>query len=265
MAFRSANLSAHMLTFNSATSAHFLEMYESILDDEICAKSEQGPAHRTFAPSSMRCDRISWFRLRGVQPDKINNPDRTLNFTAQVGTACHEAIQKRLSEKLGADWIDVQTWIDQHFEFFSDYEMTLEKAGYESRIELTKPFPVRFGCDGILRFEDKVFLLEIKTAEFSSLQDLIEPKPEHIDQIKCYSTLLHINDVLFVYQDRQYGELKCFQIEVTELDQLKLRERMQRVMDLVEANIAPEGLPVGDAHCSQNMCPYWKKCKEWGR
>ena len=195
----------------------------------------------------------------------ITNPDMTLDFTAQVGTACHEAIQKRLSENLGSDWIEVQDWINSNPELFSSYEMNITKEGYESRVEMTKPFPIRFGCDGIIRFKDKVRLLEIKTSEFSSLNDLIEPKPIHIDQIKCYSMLLHIPDVLFLYQDRNYGGLKCFEVNVTLQDWESLRQRMWKVMDLVEANIAPEGLPKDDAACSQNMCPYWKVCKSWGR
>jgi hypothetical protein len=40
---------------------------------------------------------------------------------------------------------------------------------------------------------------------------------------------------------------------------------MTKVMEYVDANIAPEGLDKGDPDCSQNMCPYYKKCQEWGR
>ena len=130
---------------------------------------------------------------------------------------------------------------------------------------MRKPFPVRFACDGIVKFHGKVYLLEIKSAEFSSLNDLVEPKAKHIDQVKAYSMLLHIPDILFLYIDRQYGELKCFEVNVPDYEQEWVKEKMQNVLDLVEANIAPEGLPVGDPDCTQNMCPYWKKCKEWGR
>lgn len=264
MAFRSANLTAHMIKFNSAVSSDFLDMYTKVVENEIREKNAQ-PKHQTFAPSQMRCDRVSWFRLRGTQPDAIKNPDVGLNFTAQVGTACHEAIQKRLIQNLGADWINVQDWINENPEFFSNYELELTLKGYESMIDLKKPYPVRFACDGIFRFQDKVRLLEIKTAEFSSLNDLTEPKAKHMDQIKCYATLLNIPNVLFLYQDRQYGNLKCFEVTVKEEDQKQVREKMDNVMRLVEANIAPDGLPSGDPDCSQSMCPYWKVCKEWGR
>lgn len=262
MAFRSANLTAHMLRFNSAASADFLDFYSNIVDDELIANSSE-LKQKTFAPSQMRCDRISWFRLRGVQPDVNKTPDKSLNFTAQLGTACHEAIQKRLSEKLGSGWIEVDTWINDNKELFKDYDLTVTKAGYESRIDMRKPYPVRFGCDGIIRFQNKVRLLEIKTAEASSLQDLVEPKPKHIDQIKCYSMLLQIPDVLFLYQERQFGAMKCFEVNFKEYEWTDMRKKMDNVLDCVNSNIAPDKLPQGDPDCNPNMCPFFKKCREW--
>ena len=264
MAFRSLNMAAHMIKFNSATSSEFLAMYNDIVDAEISKESSK-PGHKTFAPSQMRCDRISWFRLRGTEPDSSRTLDKALHFTAQIGTSCHEAIQKRLISKLGEDWISVQSWIDSNPSYFADYDMNVVEKGYESLIELNRPYPVRFACDGIVRFNDKIYLLEIKTAEFSSLNELTRPKEKHMDQIKCYSTLLHIPDVLFIYQDRSYGDVKCFEITVTAQDQLEMREKMDNVLAAVESNIAPEGLPVGDPDCTSSMCPYFKKCKSWGR
>lgn len=264
MAFRSANITAHMIKFNSAVSCDFLEMYNGIVADEVINKNAE-PKHKTFAPSQMRCDRVSWFRLRGTQPDKVSDPDVSLNFTAQIGTACHEAIQKRLIEHLGSDWISVEGWIKDNPQYFLDYDMDIEVEGYESKINLRHPYPVRFACDGIIRFDNEVRLLEIKTAEFSSLQDLTAPKPKHLTQIKCYSTLLHIPSVIFLYQDRQWGNIKCFEITVSEWEQKELMEHMDKVLEAVETNIAPEGLPIGDPDCSPSMCPYYKVCKSWGR
>lgn len=265
MAFRSANLAAHMMKFNSAASSDFLDLYTKMIDDEI-TNSKSGPVHKTFAPSQMRCDRVSWFRLRGTAPDVIKTPDRTLNFTAEIGTACHEVIQERLSRNLHSDWISVHEWVAKHHEFFSEYDMDITGRNiYESQIELRKPYPVRFACDGIVRINGKVYLLEIKTSEFASMNDLTAPKPKHLDQIKCYATLLHIPNVLFLYVDRTYGDMKCFEVTVDDNEQEAVRKKMDRVMELVEANIAPEGLPVGDPDCSQNMCRYYKVCRQWGR
>ena len=259
MAFKPANLTAHAMKFNSAASGDFIYMYNQLIDDEIAAKNSQ-PKHRTFAPSSMRCDRISWFRLRGVQPDTIKDPDRTLYFTAQIGTACHEVIQKRLSSCPEVKWLDVDEYLKSKG---CTYQYTVDRNGYEQQIEISDPFPIRFACDGLIEFKGEIYLLEIKTSEFASFQDLIEPKSKHMDQIKCYATLLDVSKVLVLYQERQYGDLKCFEIVISDVEKDKIKSKMQHVMDCVEANIAPDKLPKGDPDCNPNMCPYYNKCKEW--
>lgn len=260
MGYRSANLLNHSTLFNSDSSAKLLTAYEKIIESEIQKDSMQ-VKHRTFAPSMFRCDRVNWFRLRGTQPDVIQVPDKALDFTAKIGTACHHIIQSRLSEYLGADWLDVAEWLETHRPS-STY--TVEKSGYETLVEFQDP-PVRFACDGLIRFNGKVYLLEIKSSEYTSFDNLTGPKEKHIDQVKCYASLLNVQDVLFMYIDRQYGGVKCFEMHINELQMKQVRDRMARVMELVEANIAPDGLPKGDPDCSSNMCPYFKVCKQWGR
>ncbi len=259
MAFRPANIAAHTMKFNSAASGEFIYAYEAIIDKEITAAASR-PKHQSFAPSQMRCDRISWFRLRGVQPDTINEPDRTLDFSAKVGTACHQFIQERLANSSEFEWLDVDRWLDSHG-CLTDF--SVERNGYEQQIDVRKPYPIRFACDGLIKFNGQTYLLEIKTSEFSSFQDLIEPKPKHMDQIKCYATLLDISNVLVLYVDRTYGGMKCFEIVITDADKQEVLNKMQHVMDCVDSFIAPEKLPKGDPDCNPNMCPYYKKCHEW--
>ena len=258
MAFRQTNL-ARLTKFNSAASSDFIDMYEKCIDDRIAARNAR-PKHKTFAPSSFRCPRISWFRLRGVQPDTATVTDRTLEFTAEIGTACHEIIQRNLKEVLKDDWIDVKWYLDS---IKPDYSYTVEQDGYETKIEIDSP-PVRFACDGIIRWKGEFYLLEIKTSEYASFDELTDPKPQHEDQIKFYCTLLGISKVLVLYQDRQYGGLKCYEVVVTEQDKQAVRDRIKYVQDMVEANIAPERLPRDDSWCTAAHCPYYKKCKQWG-
>lgn len=261
MGFKNANLVAYATRFNSDSSAKLLQLYEGILDNEI-ADENKGPKHKTFAPSFFRCDRVQWFRLRGTEPDVVSKPDRALDFTAKIGTACHEIIQERLSARLGSDWLDVNEWIQSN-NISTNY--VVEKKGYETLVEFFEPFPVRFACDGLIKFNGKVYLLEIKTSELKSFEDMVAPKPKHIDQVKCYASLLNVRDVLMLYQDRQYGGFKCFELRISESQTDEIKARMTNIMKLVEANIAPDGLPKGDSSCTSASCPYFAKCKEWGR
>lgn len=261
MAFRPANLDAHMMKFNSAVSADLYEIYEKATDAEIKAEASE-PKHKTFAPSQLRCKRLNWFRLRGVQPDKIEVADPILNFSAKIGESCHELIQRRLRNALHKDWISVE-------EYFllnpPDFKYTLEckGEGLETFVEIDDP-PVRFACDGLVRLNGKIYLIEIKSSEYASFIDLTAPKERHISQVKGYASLFNIEDVLMIYIDRQYGAIKCFEITVPLADRIQVREDMREVQKFVEMNIAPDGLPKGDDWCRPNMCPYYNKCKEWG-
>lgn len=266
MGFRTANF-AHLANFNSAESSKFLDFYNDHVNDMLRAKASEKP-HQTFAPSSCRCLRRSWFRIRGVDPDVPKKLDAALQFTADIGTACHRIIQNNLRSFLGPDWIDVAEFIQTHSEFAADsnnYSIRLDPDTQETQIEIFHPYPIRFACDGIIRWNDTYYLLEIKTADYTSWDDMTDPKSEHLAQVKHYATLLGLTHVLFLYQDRQYGAFKCYEYTVTELDKSAVLKDMQDVMDGVEWNIPPRGLPVGDKWCTSQYCPYYVKCQQWGR
>ena len=262
MAFRQLNLD-HLARFNSSASSKFLDKYESYVDSVLIERSKE-KSHKTFAPSAFRCDRRSWFRLRGVDPDEIRTPDRVMDFSAEMGTACHRMIQTNLKNLLKENWIDVSEYLKENLKIDSEYRCERDESGLETLIEIDNP-PVRFACDGIVKIDGQYYLLEIKSSEYSSWNDLTDPKPHHVDQVKCYCTLLNLDKVIFMYIDRQYGGIKCFEESVTSLDKINISERFEYVQRMVESNLAPEGLPVGDRWCTPNMCPYYKKCQEYGR
>ncbi len=262
MGFRGWN-AQHLAKFNSADSCEFLNLYEDARDAKILAEYDD-PSHKTFAPSSFRCKRIQWFRLRGVQPDKPKTADAVLNFTAVVGTSLHKMIQETLKDCLGSSWIDVETYIKQNLCSPTLYRCTQSIDSLETQVELTDP-PVRFACDGIIYWKGEYVLVEIKSSEFSSWQDLTDPKPQHIDQTKCYCALLNIHRVFFIYIDRQYGGVKCYDVKYTSTELDCVWSDMHDVQEMAEYHLCPEPLPKGDSWCTESHCKYYKKCAEYGR
>lgn len=256
MGFRSVDFSS-VVRFNSAVSSKFIELYENTINKRLQTAGLR-PKKETIVPSGLRCNRKSWFRLRGTAPDILKKPDRSLNFMAEVGTARHLAIQKDLQSALGVDWLDVEAYLQENP---IPYSYTLKRNNMETTIELQDP-PIRFACDGILKFYDKIFLLEIKTSDHSSWESLTEPKEVHMDQIKCYATLLQIHDVLVLYEDRQFGDVKCYQLYISDSDFHFVEAKIRYIQKMANANLAPERLPVGDYMCSN--CEYKEKCREWG-
>ena len=244
------------LQFNSAYSSRLLDIYKAQEESEIrmqCA----GTKSRTFAPSGMRCARKQWFRLRGTETDPVERPDSALNFRADVGSARHIVIQSRLRRALGADWIEVPDFLRDHP---IPYQYHILQSDIESLIEIDSP-PIKFAVDGIIRIDEKMFLLEIKTCDYTALEAMQSHKKHHEDQVTFYCTILGLRDVLFLYEERQNGGMKCFQHKVSEYDVSMLQARMALIMDMANRNIAPDRLPTNDYMCSN--CEYAKKCAEW--
>ena len=259
MAFRQASFN-RCIRFNSAESSDLLSAYLSEVDDKM-RRDNRTLKHKTFAPSQFRCDRLSWFRLRGVQPDYLKSPDKTLEFRAMVGTACHRDIQSNLKNMLGDDWLSVSEYLKSNHMF--DFNVEDSEDSLESFVDIQDP-PVRFACDGLIRWNGSVALIEIKTVESSVWDELVEPKEEHIDQITCYGAMLNVRKVFMLYVNRLSGELKCFQVDLKPDKMQQVVNRMRYVQDMVKRNLAPEGLGRKDKWCNENYCPYYYKCKEYG-
>lgn len=251
------------LGFNSSASSELKTTYEKIVKDKYKAQEMSKPS-KTFAPSSFRCDRLSFFRLRGVDPDPVLDVNCELEFSAVLGTACHREIQQNLKSSLGDDWVDVSLFLTStHKLSIEPYDYKIVNHGdLETQIEFFNP-PVKFSCDGILHLGHEFYLLEIKTSDYQSFKNLSEPKPQHIDQIQCYCSLLELNKALVMYQDRLYGDIKCYELEFPQYKLDEVRDRMRTVLKYVDSNIAPPGLPSGDYWCT--YCKYQTKCKQWGR
>ena len=165
------------LQFNSAYSSRLLDIYKAQEESEIrmqCA----GTKSRTFAPSGMRCARKQWFRLRGTETDPVERPDSALNFRADVGSVRHIVIQSRLRHALGADWIEIPDFLRDHP---IQYKYHILQSDIESLIEIDSP-PIKFAVDGIIRIDGKLFLLEIKTCDYTALEAMQSHKKHHEDQ-----------------------------------------------------------------------------------
>lgn len=243
-------------SFNSSSSQQFKKLIEDSWNNQIQIHNSRIPS-KTFAPSSMRCDRKSWFRLRGVEPDRRSTSDRTLDFSATLGTACHEFLQNLISSTLGSEWISVKDYLAENP---IPHTYKLEESGFETRVEILD-LPIRFAVDGIIRLHGKYYILEIKSCDYSAFSNLTDVKPEHYDQTCTYSTLLGIENIMFVYIDRMYGDIKCYEKYVDANESKHIIDRMTYVMKCVDTNIAPDRLPKDDKWCS--MCPYYIKCNQW--
>ena len=244
-------------SFNSDLSCNFKSLLDKAILDSYKKKESHKPS-KTIAPSSLRCERLTYFRLRGVDPDEEISVDRGLEFSAFIGSSCHEMLQKQLfTGDFG--WINIPLFLSKHK---INHEYDLVEHELETLIKF-KDIPVNLSVDGILEFgENNFYLLEIKSCEPSSFKTLSKPKESHVDQIKCYCAMLELNNVMMIYIDRMYGDIKCFEVKFTDYQLEEVFSKINKIQDFVKSNVAPPRLSYDDFWCTN--CKYKKRCKQWG-
>lgn len=243
--------------FNSALASDFLEFCNKIQEDKVQAARTKRSS-KTFAPSSMHCDRVSFFRLRGTEPDKDIKVDKSMEFMAMLGKAMHEDAQADIKRTLGPNWLDVAEYLVSRG---IPAETKVSESGLETLVRFSDP-PVKFAVDGLLRWQGEIILFEMKSCEYESFRSLSGVKPHHVDQVDCYLTMLDLCKSLVLYRERRYGGMKCFEHSIKDSGKRALRARMDNVMECAEAGIAPPKLPAGDKACS--VCKYKTACRQWG-
>lgn len=264
MAFKNISSGNILCKFNSETSSDFLKDYENtIIDNEL--KNWKREHSNYIVASSFRCERVQYFRLRGVEPDNINTFSITDSFIKSMGDSIHYNVQKNLRSLSSFKFVSVEDYLKK-FPIHYKYELEISDNYMETKIRiLDENLPVQMSCDGILEYKNRYYILEIKSSEYSSWGNLTNPKPEHIDQIKMYSAILGIKDALAFYVERQYGGLKCFELNFKQNEIDSVYDRINKIVDCVNKNICPEPLNKNDSWCKPNRCIYFNTCKIFGR
>jgi len=180
----------------------FKKNISKVIDEYILNQRRDQSLHQSrFRASGITdCPRAILFSMMSLPTDKY---PRAKNDTAKgyklmrQGTAIHEIVQEYL-EGMGV----------------------LKEEDKEKVIKDDEYLFVGH-CDGVLTFDEKRVLLEIKTINSNAFKTLTQPKEEHFYQGQAYCYFLdkvfndHIEDILFLYVDRNTDNLdmKAFWVQ----------------------------------------------------
>lgn len=249
----------HTSSFNSDASCKLIATINSAIDSRVYDNSV-APHKPVYAPSSAFCDRKIWFRLRGVNPDAPVSTDYYGEFVKMIGDACHVYVQSLLKDALKEGWVDVAEYLRElDLQCKLPYVYSTETAGYETHVSIEYP-PICFSTDGIIRYRDKLYIVEIKSLEHSTFSEIFEPRAKDVSQTAAYQSLLYIDDVMYIYVDRLYGNVKCFEYHNSNTSFQALMAHCTKLKKMADAKVAPSKCDIPSA-CA--MCEYKKRCKEW--
>lgn len=251
-----------------------------------------------FSPSSMnKCEREIYYRIHATQPDPDLRPPSLagrINSILQNGNDRHERLQERMAalkeEGHDIEWVDVAQYVKERPELGTieippvlgdfgeeDIENPTEKElkklarkqkeyaeGYETKL-YNEEIAARFLCDGVLKMDGKYYIAEIKTMNMRKWGTCLKaqkPLADHLEQAACYSIALGIDDIIYIYENRDSLDLLLFSHRVTAYQKEELIKKIRRVQKYKELQkLPPQTL---DVKTKCTYCDYKSRCTNSG-
>lgn len=243
-----------------------MQLHEEFLKDlkwsiEETEKKNTYTPTKTYKPSSMNCIRNMYYQMIGAEAEPSTSDYCLINI-CNSGTDIHVRIQQEIIDMLtnGIDcrYVDVEEYIKE--KRLDDNLKVIGKNGEaETKLHSTK-YSMNFACDGIIYYKGTPFILEIKTETMRKWVSRFGVDPSHYNQATCYSLNLNIDNVLFLYINRDTLEMKAFVFEVTPIMKDYIVNLIHTCNYYVENNILPpKPLNIDTKNC--RYCKYKNLCK----
>ena len=194
----------------------------------------------SFKPSSFRCLRCGVMQVLGLPQDEGEERANMIGICAG-GSFIHEYVQHIIyrMKEMGMSWeyVDVAKYV-------SEKKLPLEiisPSDFENNVFETKLYSERYNfrflCDGIIKIKNKYFILEIKSISSNQFFKLKEIPKKYRTQAISYSSLLRIDDVIFLFVDRDLFNTKSFMLTATQKEKSLWQGKVLAGLKYVEDSI----------------------------
>lgn len=229
---------------------------------EITADKDTRLPSKTYKPSGMNCIRQSYYQIMGIEPDPSSSSYSMVGI-CNSGTDIHVRIQTAVEQMkengMDCEYINVADFVKQRS---LDYLDIVSKNGMETKL-YHKKLNMSFMCDGIIRYKGHYYILELKTESSFKFINRKGVDNSHYHQGIAYSLAFGIDEVLFVYINRDVLDMKSFMFNVTPEMKTELVSYIEECDGYVNRNIAPpKPDDVPKKACS--YCGYKTQCKKDG-
>lgn len=229
---------------------------------EMTADKDTRLPSKTYKPSGMNCIRASYYQVSGIQPDE-SHASYSLVGICNSGTDIHLRIQKAVIcmkyNSMDCEFISVPEFIKQRN--LSDLEVVSNTAT-ETKL-YHKKLNMSFMCDGIIKYKKHYYILELKTENSYKFMNRKDVDLSHHNQAIAYSLAFGIDQVLFVYINRDILDMKAFMFNVTGEMKEGLVGYIEECDGYVKRMIVPpKPESVSKKACS--YCIYKNQCRKDG-
>ena len=224
------------------------------------AKNRRLPS-QTYKPSGMNCIRSMYYQVMGVEPGE-SPANYSLIGICNAGTDIHQRIQQAVLDMkdngMDCEYIKVSDYVrSRNLDYLEIVkEPDFENGDYETKL-YHKTLNMSFLCDGIIRYKNKYYILELKTEASFKFNVRGDVDPKHYNQGTAYSLAFGLDDVLFVYINRDLLDMKSFMFHVTDEMREELVSKIQECDNYVNSKTTPPK-PENIKGCQ--YCAYKGRC-----
>ena len=212
---------------------------------------------QTYKPSNMNCIRSMYYQVIGKEVMPTTSGYIMIGI-CNSGTDIHVRIQDAISNMkyngIDCEYVDVADYIKTRE--LNDLIIT-EKCGMETKLYHEK-LNMSFMTDGIIRYNGHYYILELKTEASFKWQSRQHVDEKHYNQGTAYSIAFGLDEVIFVYINRDILDMKAFMFNVTSDMKQELIGKITECDGYVKRMITPPKPDINKRECS--YCMYKEIC-----
>lgn len=243
------------------------EVQDSFLRDlkrsiELTNEKNRRLPSKAYKPSGMKCIRSMYYQVIGVTPTDANSNYSDIGI-CNSGSDIHQRIQQAVLDMkdndIDCEYIDVADYVRcRNLDYLEIVkEPDFAHGDYETKL-YHKTLNMSFLCDGIIRYKGKYYILELKTEASFKFKVRTDVDPKHHSQGTAYSLSLGIDDVIFVYINRDLLDMKSYMFHVTDSMRQALVDKLQECDSYVERKQVPPKPEINANVCA--YCSYKSQC-----
>ena len=218
---------------------------------EMTVDKNQSLPSKTYKPSGMNCIRQSYYQLLGLSPDE-SSASYALIGICNSGTDIHERIQKAVatmwSNNMDCEYIDVKKYVTSRE---LDNLEIVSQNGMETKL-YHKKLNISFMCDGIIKYKGHYYILELKTESSFKFANRKDVDISHHNQAIAYALAFGIDQVLFVYINRDVLDMKAFMFNVTG----DMKQNLVGYIEECDGYVSRQITPPKPENVSKKACSY---------
>lgn len=249
-----------------------MPMEQAFLQDlkrsiELTESKNRRPGSKTYKPSSMHCIRQMAYIVLGKPMDDTGTSYMSIGI-CNAGTDIHQRIQQAVLDMknngMNCEYVNVADFVrSRKLDYLSiTKEPNPEVGEYETKL-YHKDLNMSFLCDGIIKYQNKYYILELKTESANKFYSRENVNPDHYNQGTAYSIAFDIADVIFVYINRDTLDMKSFMFTPTDDMKQNLIGLISNCDSYVKKlKVPPKPLEVSKKACE--YCNYKTQCRKDG-